>query len=96
MSDSNMGLGDTLQHKFVQSDINYFIAIALWFFLGGLGAHRFYLGKIKSGIGMLALLISGFVLSFVFVGIFLIAALGIWWVVDGVLMIIALGKRQSQ
>jgi len=33
------------------------IAWLLWFFLGGLGIHRFYLGKTLSGIVLLALTI---------------------------------------
>jgi len=35
------------------------IAYALWFFLGGAGAHRFYTGRIGTGCLMLALLIFG-------------------------------------
>lgn len=34
-------------------------AYAFWFFLGAIGAHRFYWGKYKSAIGMCALLLLG-------------------------------------
>jgi len=44
------------------------VAWALWFFLGGFGAHRFYFGKVKSGAGMAGLL--GYL------------ALAAWWVYD--------------
>ena len=46
------------------------IAYALWFFLGGLSAHRFYLGKIGTGILYLLTL----------------QLLGIGWIVDAFLL----------
>jgi hypothetical protein len=42
------------------------VAYLLLFFLGGFGAHRFYLGKTKSAIAMIAILIFSFVSFFVF------------------------------
>jgi hypothetical protein len=42
--------------------------LLLWFFLGGLGMHRFYMGDI--GIGILQLLTFG--------------GLGLWWLIDGI------------
>jgi TM2 domain-containing membrane protein YozV len=41
-------------------------AILFWAFLGLLGGHRFYVGKIKTGILMLITL----------------GGLGIWWIID--------------
>ena len=31
------------------------MSYVLWFFLGGVGAHRFYHGKVGSGVGLLLL-----------------------------------------
>lgn len=64
------------------------VAYVLWFFLGYVGAHRFYLGKFFSGFLMLAL--SGVVLlltlvSFGFLG-FLWFVVGLWWLIDALLI----------
>ena len=53
----------------------------LWFFLGGFGAHRFYLGRTASGIGQLLLLLLGWIP--LFAGWFV---LGIWWLIDAFLI----------
>ena len=54
------------------SDRSFVAAILLCFFLGVLGVHRFYAGKI--GTGILLLLTGG--------------GLGVWWIVDFVLIAI--------
>lgn len=53
-----------------RSDCNFVAALLLCFFLGVLGIHRFYVGKI--GTGVLQLLSGG--------------GFGIWWIVDFVLI----------
>ena len=57
------------------------IALVFWFFLGGLGGHRFYLERPHAKT-MLTLALLGVVLSFVGVGIFLILAVGLWALID--------------
>ena len=51
------------------------VAYVLWGFVGPLGGHRFYLGKMGTAVAMLVLCLS-------IVGT--IAAI-IWWIVDAVL-----------
>lgn len=48
------------------------VALVLCFFVGILGIHRFYVGKI--GTGLLQLLTGG--------------GLGIWWIIDFVLILL--------
>lgn len=58
------------------------VAYLLAFFLGGLGIHRFYLGSTTSAIVQLVLTIVGCVLTLAIVGWFVLAAVGIWVIVD--------------
>jgi TM2 domain-containing membrane protein YozV len=62
------------------------ISYLLWFFFGGIGAHRFYLGRTNSAIGMVVLLVASFILSFFFIGVFGYIALLIWVIVDAFLI----------
>lgn len=62
------------------------VAYLLWFFLGYLGGHRFYLGRVGSALGMIALLIVGVVTTYFVVGFFLLIALAIWALVDAFLI----------
>ena len=62
------------------------IAYLLWFFVGGLGGHRFYLGRTGSAIAMLVLLVASIVLTYVLIGLFGFAILGIWVLVDAFLI----------
>lgn len=55
------------------SDKNYFVTVLLCFFLGTLGIHRFYVGKI--GTGILMLVTAG--------------GLGIWWLIDFIIALFA-------
>jgi TM2 domain-containing membrane protein YozV len=62
------------------------LAYVLWFFFGGLGVHRFYLGRTGTGIAQLLLTLSGAVLTLIGIGLFILAGVGIWLVVDLFLM----------
>jgi len=56
-----------------KSDKNYIATVLLCFFLGTLGIHRFYVGKI--GTGILMLITAG--------------GLGIWWLIDFLISLFA-------
>ncbi len=53
------------------------VAYLLWIFLGGFGAHRFYLGETGTAVAQLLLLLFGWLP--LFIGWFV---LGIWLLVD--------------
>jgi TM2 domain-containing membrane protein YozV len=58
------------------------LAYVLWFFLGYLGIHRMYCGRVGSGALMLALTVIG---SFTFplgIGHLLVFVIAVWWLVD--------------
>ena len=62
------------------------VAYLLWFFLGGAGAPRFYLGRSTSAILMLLLLIVGVLTLAIVIGGGLLVILGIWALVDAFLI----------
>ncbi|MCB0073940.1 MAG: TM2 domain-containing protein [Caldilineaceae bacterium] len=58
------------------------VAYLLWFFFGGLGAHRFYLGRSGSGAVILILTLLSLVLMLFYIGFFTIIIPGIWVFID--------------
>ena len=91
MADYNGDLYAFSNVRFERHDSNSIvIAYVWWFFLGGIGAHRFYLGYNGSGIAM-ALLFAGsiviglFTLSFT---IFIVglSILSLWVLADAVMI----------
>ena len=62
------------------------VAYVLWFFLGGLGAHRFYLGSTGPAIVQLIMFVLGWLTVILFVGFLLLIPLGIWVLVDAFLI----------
>ncbi|MEF0940212.1 TM2 domain-containing protein [Rhizobium sp. BR 362] len=70
-------------------------AYLLWFFLGTLGAHRFYLGRTGSGVVQLILFVLGWLTTFLIVGFALLAVLGIWWIVDAFLISAIIAEQKE-
>ena len=58
------------------------VALLLWFFLGGIGAHRFYLGYAPSGAVFLFLSIIGWSTLIIAIGIVPLLFVAIWWFID--------------
>ena len=67
-----------VQHSLKDNGVAYALAI----FLGGFGAHRFYLGHAGSAIAMLLLWQVGLATLVFGVGFFLCLAYLVWWIVD--------------
>jgi len=58
------------------------VTYLLWFFLGGFGGHRFYLGRTGSAVGQLVLNIFSWMTIWFGLGAFTFVALGVWLIVD--------------
>lgn len=72
---------DTRELLLLESEVkslgkNMFVAYILWYFLGVVGGHRFYMGKIGTAVTQL-------ILSLTVVGLIVT---GIWWIVDAFLV----------
>ena len=57
-------------------------AYVLWFFLGGFGAHRFYLGETGTGAAILAITVVSLLLMLAAIGFFTIWISIIWVFID--------------
>jgi TM2 domain-containing membrane protein YozV len=62
------------------------LAYVLWFFLGWFGVHRFYLGRVTSGIVMLVLWGLSWLTHFILIGFVGFAVIGLWWLIDALLI----------
>ncbi|WP_156291498.1 TM2 domain-containing protein [Oceanobacillus salinisoli] len=58
------------------------LAYVLWFFLGQIGIHRFYTGRVGTGIIQLLLGISGWATSWILIGYLPLTVLWIWLFID--------------
>lgn len=59
----------------------------LGIFLGAYGVHNFYLGYTTKAVIQLVCTIVGIILSCVGVGIFVVAGIGIWALVEGIMIL---------
>lgn len=66
----------------VRNDKNMVLTYVLWFFLGSLGIHKFYLGHNKAGITYLVLSVIGWATSWLLVGFAFLAVVGVLLLVD--------------
>jgi TM2 domain-containing membrane protein YozV len=58
------------------------LAYLLWLFLGGLGVHKFYLGRTAEGVTLLALTVVGWATAVFLIGFVALAIVFVWLVVD--------------
>lgn len=75
-----------LKDEMEKKQTNTVIAWLLWFFLGNLGIHAYYLGKNSRGTIFLVLYLIGIFTSWLVVGIPFLIAWFVLWVVDAVNM----------
>ncbi|MBO5371702.1 MAG: TM2 domain-containing protein [Lachnospiraceae bacterium] len=64
------------------------VAGLLGIFLGHLGVHNFYLGYTNKAVIQLVLSIVGYVLTCLGIGVFLVAAAGIWGLIEGIMILV--------
>lgn len=62
------------------------VAYLLWFFTGGLGGHRFYLGRTGSAVVILLLTIIGAITLMAGIGAIFLLISGLWVLVDAFLI----------
>lgn len=55
------------------------VAYLLWFLFGGLGIHRFYLGKNRTGAALLSITVISLFLMAILIGFITIWISVIWW-----------------
>ena len=75
---------------------NIIIAYVLWWFLGWAGVHRFYLGRIKTGVGQLALTVIGWATIIFIIGYLFILAWFIWWALDAYYVYKIVGEENEK
>lgn len=80
---------DTEAGRMMRYDANkksLLVAYLLWFFLGFLAAHRFYVGATTSALILVALWLVGMALSVILIGHVILLIPAVWWVIDAFLI----------
>lgn len=72
------------------------LAYVLWFFLGALGAHKFYLNQPYQGIIYILLTVIGWSTTPILIGWFILAAWGVLMIVDLVLIPVRLVQLNTR
>lgn len=62
------------------------VAYLLWFFLGWFAAHRFYAGRMVSGLVMLVVSLVSWAFTAILIGYLGLALIGLWLLVDALLI----------
>lgn len=70
------------ERELCKSDKSRLAYVMLGLFLGWLGIHNFYIGKAGKGVGQIILMIFGFLLTSIGIGVVLLIILTIWILVD--------------
>lgn len=78
----NQSAGYTQQNIVIANQKSIGLSYVLWFFLGGLGGHKFYLGQTLQGIVYLALSVVGWSTSFLGIGFLFLGVLWIALIID--------------
>ena len=79
---NNTGTAREVVTQSTISDKSKVVAALLSLFLGGLGIHRFYLGRTGSGIAMLVLTAIGWLTTGFIIGFGILAIVEIWAIID--------------
>lgn len=70
---------------------SWLVALLLAFFLGGFGAHNFYVGRTGRAIGQLSLCAFSILTSWLGIGVFTAFALSAWVLIEFVMIIAGAG-----
>lgn len=87
MSQSGLSADTQAMMAFESQKKSTGLAFVFWFFTGGLGGHRFYLGRTGSAVAQLIMSVLGWLLLMAAgFGLVLLIPLGIWLLVDAFLI----------
>ncbi len=71
------------QMRLEEQKKNVVVAYLLWWFLGFLGAHRFYIKKSKAVVMLTISILSALTIAFL-VGYVGLLVMFVWWIMDGI------------